>query len=246
MTEGKNKLLRYCRLYVNAGDLSGDSRQFGTALSGMEIVDMAGWPDTIRKGIPDQSLIVGLNDYQCYMNDDVQQAFTLLKDPGGVNMLTSMVFGGGGAPTAGDPVYMFVASQFSSRITIDDRKPVLTANFLPDPNINPYYKPDGRLLLPRSAVTGGIIGATVDHIAATTVAYHAHLHILVAGGNFTFKVRHSTNGTVWADLITFTANGSALTSERQAGTGTVNQYRRVEVTQTTPGACEAVVVFASQ
>lgn len=70
--------------------------------------------------------------------------------------------------------------------------------------------------------------ASVDNSAATTNGYATTLHVtaLSGGGTWTIKVQHSTNNSVWADLVTFTA-ATGLTSERKTGTGTVNRYLRV-------------------
>ena len=58
-----------------------------------------------------------------------------------------------------------------------------------------------------------------------------------------FKLQHSTNDSTWLDLVTFTANGSAITSEHQTGTDTVNQYVRGLATRT-GGTALVVMTFA--
>jgi len=72
--------------------------------------------------------------------------------------------------------------------------------------------------------------------AAVTAKCSATLHIWTAcvADTYVVKVQHSTAvATGFADLITFTANGSAITAERQAvASGTVNKYRRVVATRT--------------
>lgn len=61
-----------------------------------------------------------------------------------------------------------------------------------------------------------------------------HIWTPVAADTYVVKIQHSTSLTTgYADLITFTANGSARTVERQvASIGTINQYRRVIATRT--------------
>jgi hypothetical protein len=72
--------------------------------------------------------------------------------------------------------------------------------------------------------------------ALVTAACSATLHIwqACAADTYVVKVQHSTAlSTGYADLITFTANGSAITAERQAvASGVVNKYRRVVATRT--------------
>lgn len=71
---------------------------------------------------------------------------------------------------------------------------------------------------------------------AVTAACSATLHIwdTVATDTYVIKVQHSTLlGSGYADLITFTATGASLTSERIAvASGTINKYRRVIATCT--------------
>jgi hypothetical protein len=72
--------------------------------------------------------------------------------------------------------------------------------------------------------------------AAVTAACSATLHIWTAcaADTYVVKVQHcATSGGVYADLVTFTANGSAITAERgTVASGTINKYRRVLATRT--------------
>jgi hypothetical protein len=71
---------------------------------------------------------------------------------------------------------------------------------------------------------------------AVTATCSATLHIwdAVATDTYVIKVQHSTLlGSGYADLITFTATGATLTSERiSVASGTINKYRRVVATRT--------------
>jgi len=59
------------------------------------------------------------------------------------------------------------------------------------------------------------------------------LHITAtSSGNFAFTIEHSTNGSAWATLGTFTTTGGSVTSEYKSGAGTVNQYLRFVATRT--------------
>lgn len=70
--------------------------------------------------------------------------------------------------------------------------------------------------------------------AAVTKACSATLHIWAACAVdvYEIKVQHSSSlGSGYADLITFTSDGTTLTSERQTvASGTINKYRRVIAT----------------
>lgn len=93
------------------------------------------------------------------------------------------------------------------------------------------------VMLAHGIITDTITGTEVDDPtgAAVTAACGASLHIWTAAAADTYviKVQHSANNSTWADLITFSADGSAITAERQpVASGTVNRYRRVIATRT--------------
>lgn len=63
-------------------------------------------------------------------------------------------------------------------------------------------------------------GAGVLHVTANT-----------HDGNATFKIQHSADNSVWADLITFSVVATTIkTAEHATVTGTVNRYLRVQYT----------------
>jgi hypothetical protein len=93
------------------------------------------------------------------------------------------------------------------------------------------------VMLAHGTVTATTTGTGVDDPsgAAVTAACDAALHIWTAcaADTYVVKVQHSANNSTWADLITFTADGSAITSERQTvASGTINRYRRILATRT--------------
>ncbi len=72
-------------------------------------------------------------------------------------------------------------------------------------------------------------GAAVTAFSAATL----HIWTKCAADTYVVKVQHSTDDNTYADLLTFTLNGSALASERiLVSSGTVNRYRRVVATRT--------------
>ena len=88
-------------------------------------------------------------------------------------------------------------------------------------------------------------GTAVDNTDATTNGGVGCLHVTAYSGftNVVFKIQHSTDNSVWVDLITFTTV-TAATSERSAVTGTVNRYTRVIRTVTGTGSVTFVAAFA--
>lgn len=84
-----------------------------------------------------------------------------------------------------------------------------------------------------TAITTTSTGTSVDNSASSLNGGVGHLHITANTRSTTTvaKVQHSTDNSVWVDLVTFTTIGSnTLTSQRVEVTGTVNRYVRALVT----------------
>jgi hypothetical protein len=91
--------------------------------------------------------------------------------------------------------------------------------------------------LQHGAITTTLTGVGVDDptAGAVTAVCGGELHIwsACAADTYVVKIQHSANNSTWADLITFTADGSAILAERQTlASGTINRYRRVLATRT--------------
>ena len=94
------------------------------------------------------------------------------------------------------------------------------------------------VVLQHGTTTTTLTGTGVDDPtgASVTAACGATLHLWgtpLAADTYVIKVQHSVDNSSWADLITFSANGSARTVERQTvASGTIRRYRRVLATRT--------------
>jgi hypothetical protein len=85
---------------------------------------------------------------------------------------------------------------------------------------------------------------TVDETAATASGGVGHLHVYAfTGTSITIKIQHSTDGSTWADLISFTA-ATGATKQRLTVSGTVNRYVRAIVSAGTYSTCTFAVGFA--
>jgi hypothetical protein len=105
---------------------------------------------------------------------------------------------------------------------------------------------NGLMLKAKGQVTTTGNGSSVDNGAATSNGYSANLHVFdgTNPGTGVVKVQHSTDNSVWADLVTFTTVGSAKTSERKTGTGTVNRYVRERHEMNSATMIDHAVAFA--
>lgn len=87
----------------------------------------------------------------------------------------------------------------------------------------------GILLADETAVSSSSNTSSVDQTAQSSNGAAAVLHITGVSDSDTIevKVQDSANDADWADLITFTLDGSAVGAERLTVTGTVDRYVRV-------------------
>lgn len=230
---GKDKTLRYMRLHVGGYDLSGDARTFGTLDSTFGEADTTGWNETVYNYLSDGRRQVGISGLQVLMNDDTARGYTVLKD-GGAAYPTTVFFGGGGEPTVPDPAYILPGIQLSDNAALDGAIFTMTAEM--KFNAVNYAAGSGNphaVTLSYGAKTATTTGTSHDNEAASTGGWSAILHVTASsGGTWEFKLQHSTDDSSFADLATFTANGSAVTAEYKAAAGTVNRYVRLLETRT--------------
>jgi hypothetical protein len=87
----------------------------------------------------------------------------------------------------------------------------------------------GILLADQSAVSSDSNTSSVDQTAQSTAGAVGYLHLTAvsAGDTLVVKIQDSANNTDWADLITFTLDGTAVGAERSTVSGTVDRYVRV-------------------
>lgn len=82
-----------------------------------------------------------------------------------------------------------------------------------------------------SAVTADTDHTSVDNAASTANGGAAILHVtsVSASDSIVVKVQHSTDDSVWADLITFTSATAAGSEHKEVAAGTtVNRYVRAQ------------------
>lgn len=101
----------------------------------------------------------------------------------------------------------------------------------------------GVMLRPLSASTStgsqtGVAAPGTTSAGGTTGGGVGHLHVTQVASTFasaTFKIQHSTSGTTWADLITFTA-ATGVRFQRSTVSGTVKERLRSTISSYTATA----------
>lgn len=169
-----------------------------------------------------------------YFSPTTGETHTALNSLSDTNKVVSTALGENAAPAQGDITISLDAEQMNYEVV-----PNLTdvigamANFKQTGNPAEF----GILLADETAVSSNSNTSSVDQSAQSSNGAAAALHItgVSASDTITVKVQDSANDSDWADLITFTLDGSAVGAERATVSGTVDRYVRVLWTVTGSG-----------
>ncbi len=244
MATGKTNS-RWYRLCYGGYDLSGDARTVGGFGAEFGEEDVTGWSDGVinfNMGRP-RLFIEGFQ--AVFNNTAATGSHTVLSTL--LNSYASMFVGIRAAPAVGDPTFSIPLQQSAYTSTGDG--PVLV-------NVNAVVgqtgllslsglsiKPFGVALAVGASLTSNTNGTSVDNGASSANGCVAYLHITASsGGTWALTLQDSTDNSYFADLITFTANGSAITAEQGTATGTVDRYVRFRAVRTS-GSFTAWVTF---
>ncbi len=242
---GKDKLMRWARMYVGGYDISGDSRTVSTLDMTYGEADITGWSEPVWNYLRDGRLTTGITGYQAIANDTATTgSVTLLQDGNDQNL--SLFLGGGGEPAIPDPAYLLPGVQLMDTMSIDGNVAIINADFKPQAGAidTAVANPLGVMLSPATSISSTTNNTSHDNEGATTGGWNAIIHVTAtSSGNFAFTIEHSTNDSAWATLGTFTTTGGSIGSEYLSGSGTVNQYTRFVATRTA-GSVTPVVSFA--
>jgi hypothetical protein len=235
---------RYLRIIVQGDDISGDMRAINAFGATFEQADATGWSNGTRQWLTGQANV---------MLDGLTAIFN--NAPGGIgpaykgshtrlsamNAVYASVFVGiRAAPAIGNPSFSagFGQHEYTVNGDVNGSDPVmLGANFYQTAELLEATAVWGVCLANGTELSGTTNNGSVDNGAATSAGYIAILHVTqttgaIGSNTWAFKIEHSTNDSTWADLATFTLNGSALAVERAEASGTVNRYVRFVATRT--------------
>ncbi len=235
---------RWMRLIVDAVDLSGDSRQMGAFGSEYDMTPVEGWSDGVKHFTFGQPSHI-FNGYQAVMNNTAATgSHTELVAQ--EEYIISLAMGIRAAPTYADPAWIGTMEQHKYIVEGTDAVLVSMDTVKAQTDID-QERVWGEVVVPGVALTSTTSTTDVNSLASSSNGALAHLHVTVSdGGTWAFKIQDSpTGGGSWADLITFSANGSAITAETGTVAGTVDQYLQVVATRTS-GTCTIWVTLARQ
>ena len=239
VTRGKTHT-KSARLLAGGANLSGDSRSLSTVGMVYDESDVTGWEDVMNY-LPGQATL-NFGPYQAVFNNRVAATgpiepgvHTTLNSSG--TAIASVVLGIREAPTIGAPSFSANLQQMSYTVSISGGTPIIDANFS---NVtgNSYTAYGwGQILANGTSVSSTTTNGSVDNGASSADGAYGVLHITQSAGamgtnNWEVKIQDSANDSTWADLITFTADGSSATAEWGSVAGTVDRYTRVVMTKT--------------
>ena len=102
---------------------------------------------------------------------------------------------------------------------------------------------NARLLHPDGQESASGTGDSLDNSTASDNGGRANLHVTAATGRWAVKIEHSTDNSMWADLVTFSSI-NAGTSFTKEVSGQVNRYLRARWTEGAAGSVTFVLGFA--
>ncbi len=210
---------------INGYKLSTYATAYETEIS-TNPVDATGFSDGVKNYIP--SIVSSKISADMLWNSAAGTVHTALSVPGTTGLVTIIpeVSAVGGASISLE----YLQSNYKPGADVSDILKVGSIEFETS-NANNYGLEFGQVLY-NGTITNTTTGTSYDNAAATSTRYSAVLHVFqaVASDTYAIKVQHSTDNSTWADLVTFTANGSTITAERKVGTA-VNRYRRIVATR---------------
>lgn len=232
---------RWARLLMAGANLSGDSRTLANVGISYDQTDVTGW-ENITNFLPGRGTL-NFGQYQALFNN--RAAATGPVEPGTHTQLNGIgapiatcAIGIQEAPTIGAPAFSAQLQQYSylAQVAAADAL-IINADFSNKAGNNLSDYGWGQILASGTSVSSTTNNGSVDNGTSTANGAYAALHITQSVGamgsnNWEVKIQDSANDSSWADLITFSADGSSATAEWGSVSGTVDRYCRVVMTKT--------------
>lgn len=203
--------------------------------------DVTGLGDTILKSLPTGVSSVSLTQQGAFF--DTANTHTYLSDVAdSPQEVLSVICAGFGGNTLGQPFVGFGGAFKASYEVISQIGKLTKANTTFGMG---GAMEQGVILYPLADATVDANGTTVDQSAGTTAGGVGYVQCTAFSGltNVIYTIEHSTDGSSWSTLITFSTITSAPAAERVSVSGTVNRYVRAAVNVTGTGSATALIGF---
>lgn len=231
---------RHCRFVANGHNLSGDMQTLGGFGVTTDNLDVSSWEDEMRQSLGGRGDVA--MSLTALFNETASatgpvRAGTHEALAAATSVYASIFIGIRAAPVIGNASGAALFEQGTYTVSADSGPVMVNADFRTSALLAQSSYLWGVALAVGAEVTATGQGGSVDNGALSTGGYIAFLHLTqtaaaMASNNWTFVIEHGTNDSTWADLATFTANGSTITAERKEASGTVNRYVRFKYTRT--------------
>jgi len=233
---------RYCRFLADGYDLSGDMRSVGSMGVAYDQSDATGWSNGTKQWLTGWGDVQLTGVQALFNNEATDTGPTLAGAHEVLNAATtvnaSVFVGIRKAPEIGSPTFSSPFEQGSYTLGGGGSDPVLVnAEYFASGTLNIVAQVWGVCLANGAEMTATTTNESVDNGASSTNGWVAFLHVTQTAGaqasnDWEFVIEHSANDSDWSTLTTFTADGSAITSERKDGATTANRYVRLKATRT--------------
>ena len=196
----------------------------------VETIDVTGFTEGSQNFTP--GVATGKVTCNFYWNNDAGATNLALKSPG-ARVVTIMPEG----YTLGAHALSLNAISNSFNVAGQAQGSPITVDSVEFNAVGHYYAVMPGVMLQHGSITntltgtGGLDPADAAHTAVC--AGSLHIYAACAADTYAIKIQDSPDNSTWADLVTFTLNGSAIGAETvKVASGTVDKYRRVLATRT--------------
>lgn len=222
---------QYTTILWNGYDLSGDLNQYDITFEHVED-DATGFMDALDNILAGIYKVSG--SFMSMMNDDTGQAHDVLKAPtSNEDILFCILIGGEDTPAIGDSALQALITQFTYTPKPTAKTLILGDVAFSGGQSNVKANPNA-FILAFTTITATTNFSSRDNGASSSNGGVAVLQVITATSTDTYvvKCQDSPNDSTWADLCTFSADGTSITAERQTFSGSVDQYERAIATRT--------------
>jgi len=193
-------------------------------------IDVTGFAEGSQNFTPGE--LTGKVTLNCYWNNDASRLNIAMKTPG-ARVLTIMPEG----YALGTNALSMNALSNSFNVSGAAQGEAIKVESVEFNPYGDYYGVMPGVMLQHGSITDTLTGTGVldpaDAAHTAVCAGSLHIYAACAADTYVIKIQDSTDNITFADLVTFTLNGSVIGAETvKVASGTVDKYRRVLATRT--------------